>query len=456
MDVGFETIGNATLICHDNGPVLVTDPWVTGSAYFGSWARSHEIPDAQMQSILGTQFVWISHGHPDHLEGASLERLRQKIILVPDAVGGRVREDLTGLGFHVRVLPDRTWIPLSPRIRVLSIADCNQDAVLLVDINGRLVVNMNDASDRGWGRFVQRQIARYPISFLLRLSGFGDADMINVYDDDGRFLDPAATPREPVGRQIGRLLDEYGARYFIPFSSMHRYQRQDSVWANRYTTRIDDYKLGFASRRGELLPPFLRYDCERDVIEEIHPPESAPASYAPEEFGDRWSDPLERDDLEAATRYFQSISHLTESFDFINLRVGGRDHGIPLSKRKLDRGITFEVPRNSLMIAVREQVFDDLLIGNFMKTTLHGRRRSKAGLYPDFTPYVAKYADNGRARTRAELESYFERYRARAPLDFVRFQIEDMSKNTLRRLVPAGGITYRLARTGYHAWRALG
>ena len=34
MDIGFETIGNATLIIHDSHPLLVTDPWITGSAYF--------------------------------------------------------------------------------------------------------------------------------------------------------------------------------------------------------------------------------------------------------------------------------------------------------------------------------------------------------------------------------------------------------------------------------------
>lgn len=51
MELGFETIGNATLICHDRRPVLVTDPWIKGSAYFGSWGLSHQIPDEQMHSI---------------------------------------------------------------------------------------------------------------------------------------------------------------------------------------------------------------------------------------------------------------------------------------------------------------------------------------------------------------------------------------------------------------------
>ena len=42
--LGFETIGNATLIAYDGNPVLVTDPWIRGGAYFGSWTFSHLIP----------------------------------------------------------------------------------------------------------------------------------------------------------------------------------------------------------------------------------------------------------------------------------------------------------------------------------------------------------------------------------------------------------------------------
>jgi len=38
FDIGFDTVGNATVIVHDGAPVLATDPWIVGSAYFGSWA----------------------------------------------------------------------------------------------------------------------------------------------------------------------------------------------------------------------------------------------------------------------------------------------------------------------------------------------------------------------------------------------------------------------------------
>jgi hypothetical protein len=74
MELGFETIGSATLICHDNRPVRVTDPWIVGSAYFGSWTLSHDIPPQQMEAIRACEYICGSHGHPDHINADSLAR----------------------------------------------------------------------------------------------------------------------------------------------------------------------------------------------------------------------------------------------------------------------------------------------------------------------------------------------------------------------------------------------
>ena len=90
---------------------------------------------------------------------------------------------------------------LSSRIRVLSIADYNQDAILLVDINGTLVVNLNDASDRGWRHFVKTTIRNYKDTFLLRLFGYGDADMINYFDEAGVRIEPSAARKFPLRKK---------------------------------------------------------------------------------------------------------------------------------------------------------------------------------------------------------------------------------------------------------------
>ena len=69
--------------------------------------------------------------------------------------------------------------------------------------------------------------------------------------------------------------------------------------------------------------------------------------------------------------------------------------------------IKFKVPRSSLMKSIRREIFDDLLIGNFMKTQII----NGDNLYnPDFTLSVAKYSDNGKVKAEEELKKYFNYY----------------------------------------------
>ena len=166
-----------------------------------------------------------------------------------------------------------SWYPLSEHIRVYCISDLNQDAVLLADINGRLVFNRTDASDHGWENHVRSIIKRYPVSFMMGLSSrYGDADMINFFHEDGSRIAPSeVTPA--IGKRNANRTETVGAKYFIPFSSMHTYQREDSAWANIYHTSLDDYRNGFESDKCQMLPAYVRYDCMDDSWEEIRPRE---------------------------------------------------------------------------------------------------------------------------------------------------------------------------------------
>jgi len=458
VELGFETIGNATLIAFDNGPVLATDPWIAGSAYFGSWGLSHEVPPEQMAAICGAQYIWFSHGHPDHLNADSLALLRERQVLVPAHVGGRIRADLEGQGFRVRELPVAEWVELSPRVRVMCLPDYNQDAVLLVRIGDALLVNANDSEGPGWRQLIARVIRQHKRSFLLRLTGYGDADMINFFDEQGNRLPSSALQRKRAGAQVGpavaKLAESFGVNYFVPFSSMHRYQREDSAWANECATSVDDHAKGFESKRCRILPAFIRYDVLADRAEPIRPKALPAQSLAVKEFGDDWSEPLERADLDLAGRYFRSIRHLAQFLDFVTLRVGGRDHTIPIAARKFDRGATFEAPRCSLVTALRYAIFDDLLIGNFMKTTLHGQW-PESRLYPDFTPYVAKYGDNGGARTAEELRAYFAEYRRRSgTFAFLRHRFAEKAADVVRSSLRVDSAAYRFARRAYWTLRS--
>jgi hypothetical protein len=449
MDLGFETVGNATLVCHDKRPILVTDPWLVGTAYFGSWGQTHEIPVEALETIRNCDFVWLSHGHPDHLSPRSLELLQGKKYLLPDHVGGRIFAAFKERGVDVVVMKDRRWYSISDRIRILSIADYNQDAILLVDIGGNLVADLNDASDRGWSGDVRRTIAKYKVSFLLQQpKGTGDAVMFNLWDEDGTFIGPKAERRRLIGRLLAAQSRMFGTRFCVPFSSLNRFQRTDSVWAQKYLIKLSDYPIGFESTTTELLPAFMRYDCTRGMVETLDPLENKSEPADPSEFGDDWSEPLESSDREMITRYFKAISHLEDFLDFIRVRVGGKDHVVELARSHFDRGLTFEAPRKSLMTGIEYEIFDDLLNGNFMKTTIHGReKRLLSG--PDFTPYVAKYADNGLAKSKEELDAYFKQYMMRAPLAYLRHRIENRSTNFLRFSLEEDSPLFKLGMRTY-------
>jgi hypothetical protein len=61
------------------------------------------------------------------------------------------------------------------------------------------------------------------------------------------------------------------------------------------------------------------------------------------------------------------------------------------------------------MTAVTHRVFDDLILSGFMRTIPHN-----VDFCGNFGYAVGKYADNGCAKTRNELKSYFAEYKDKA------------------------------------------
>ena len=76
------------------------------------------------------------------------------------------------------------------------------------------------------------------------------------------------------------------------------------------------------------------------------------------------------------------------------------------------------------MTCIEDELFGDLLIGNYMRTTLY----NVEALYPNFTPFVAKYGDNGGAKTKRELARYFGHYYMRDPIAHTLKSLADASE----------------------------
>ncbi len=334
----FETIGSAIVIAYDDRPVLATDAWINPDAYFGSWTQDYEIPAAQMRAIEEAKYHWFSHGHPDHLDAASLPRLIKGEFLLSDHYGRRIYRELTAAGYNVRILPDRQWVALSKGIRVYSIANRNQDSLLLIDVNGRLVINMNDSADYGESLRVRPFAKHAKEAYLLQLHGWGGADMANLFDPDGNKLTSAEDKRRLIAPRAQRSARTMGANKVIPFSSFHRYQREDSAWANTLIPDLGDYTAGALPGWPELLPAFVRVNCETDEITQISPQQSRNILKKPEEFGDSWSDPLVTEDKAKIRDYFSARTALRRHFGFVRVSAGGSErHRRPQSRHSPSR-----------------------------------------------------------------------------------------------------------------------
>ncbi len=403
--IGFETIGNANATFFDNSkPVLTTDPWLDGKPYFGSWIHKYSIPQEQKENIINSKYVWYSHGHPDHLDEASFKYFKNSIFLIPDHYGGRIINYLKK-DFNCIKLKSNEWFKISKNIKIKCFSDWNQDASILVDILSKdIIFNQNDGKSLGWSNAIKKIIKNYKNRFLLKLACWGDADMINIYDENNKFIKPYASFQPNVGAMYSSSMKNWNCNFAIPFSSMHQYVRKDSVKMNEYVTPLNRHKDGFNSSSGELLPAFIKWDSEKGDFKEINPPQNNPALIDPEDLGDSWSDVLEKEDKVLIENYFKKMDHLKKKFGAIIFNVGDKDFVVELSKRK--EQIRFSAPKNSLVTAIKNEIFDDMLIGNFMKTQLINIK----SLYPDFTPYVTKYSDNGMAKNIQELKEYFKHY----------------------------------------------
>jgi hypothetical protein len=429
MSLTFETLGNATIqFMADGMPLLATDPWLKGTCYFGSWSLDHALTDQQIRNVQQSQYIWISHGHPDHLHHESLEIIpRSAKLLIPDHYSRDIYDFLIGLGFDVEILRYRVWVRLHAELEVLCIDNENQDSMLIARFGNALILNLNDSPFFGEQRFLKNIIKRHPNDrvFVLQLCSI-DADMRNFVDETGQRTIPQPEELKPGAvRAVARDVRKLGAKFFCCSSSQHLYIRSDTVWANPYRITFADMQRSWNQRKVELVPPFVTVDLLAGTCTENHPSRLSDISQITSLTGeDDWDERLSEAEKAKVAEFFRTFRLLGRYLDFVEVVVAGERVRIKLGRPSAShwrrpRGATFFAPRKSLLEAVEGGYFDDLLIGNFMKTQLHG----DASLYPFVTPIIAKIGGNAKVFDRADYLRFRLHYLRRNPAGFLRWRL---------------------------------
>lgn len=422
----FETAGNAICtIGNSDKPILTSDVWYEENpAYYGSWSLSHRIPHLQREHIRQCEYIFISHGHPDHLNLPSLRRHKHQKILLAQHYGSRIANDLRRAGFQVLCLPDGKWIDIAKNIRVLTFCNELQDSALVTEVTEGearyLIVNLNDSFARGFKYELASLCRRYKHSFYLQLHGYGDADMINLYDSKSRFVPPFAKQKSPVGYDMYQACRRLNCTVALPFSCFHHYQRRDSCWANQYLTPLEAFHEGWPKQsKISLIEPFVHVNLtDRGFSYKQYSSElelRVPLEIRHEsQYGDDWSQGLSTSDKDAINSYFCSQELLKYQFKAIEVQIGPSLFRLPLNGK--DKILRFCAPRKSFMNAIRTNTFDNLFIGNFMKVQCFGYAPSI--YHPDVGISMPKIYDNGGVSSLSGILDYKNYYsRKRKPAD---------------------------------------
>ena len=200
----------------------------------------------------------------------------------------------------------------------MSISTKIQDTILIIKIKNDIFIDLNDAGPMSY-RFIKKIVKGFKRKFLLSISGWGDADMINFYDKEDNFIEPLAAKKHPVGDYLSLIAKLVSANYVIPFSSFHEYQREDSVWANKYVTPMAEYKNGIHNDITYIEPfAFINSEIDDDIKSLPLKKKNLMVKKA-SEFKDNWSDVLEAEDKIIIKEYLWKFEELKNSLALLIL-----------------------------------------------------------------------------------------------------------------------------------------
>ena len=411
-EIKLHTCGNATLIIErDSKPIIATDPWLdTHTAYFGSWSTSHKIPSFHLDLLEKVPFVWISHFHPDHLNLRSLLKLkaREKTILISYQYSSRVAEDLRKAGMRVIVLSPRKFINIAEGVDIATFPILKTvDSVLLIKCKKNLIVNANDTSWDSSSDFLKQEVARSRHSLLLKLAGYGDADMINVFKNN-KFIEPIAATKPAPGNLLTLQAKKLKCTHAMHFSSFHKYVREDSSWANRYTTPERDLKRGWDKKIGyfQQFSSILITEDGFKKIPSIYPSKNDLPICPPEKYGDKWDEELTDSDEKFVIAYLNKIAEVNKNS--FSIKVGSKLVSPDQKFYKAESSFIFHVPRKSLLRAIKSNIFDDLLIGNLAKVYILDNQPVN---FKNTFKVASKYIDNAGVNNLEELRKFLWVYR---------------------------------------------
>jgi Beta-lactamase superfamily domain len=296
-------IGHASFFLESGDITLLTDPWWNGPCFGAQW-WIHPRPFLEVLENRKLDYIYVSHGHSDHLHPGTLARFNRetKILVAKDLdIGPALRK----MGFSVLELPDGEEIDLGAGLRALVRPTMSGDSMLAVSDGREVCVNLNDALHATpiWfqNQFITWLKKRYPtIDYLF--CGYGTASHFpNCYRIPGKdYAKTAARRQHHFNAVWAHITQELKPKYAFPFAADVLLLEQDLFWANEPVHNAErpvyllshsgspndthgiDLASGFVIEDGEIKSQLLRVPVENNRLLADYKAQIEKANYYPE------------------------------------------------------------------------------------------------------------------------------------------------------------------------------
>lgn len=220
---------------------VLTDPWLDGPAYFGSWVQ-YPPPHAKAEQ-LNPDAIIISHEHSDHFHEPTLRNFEKNIpIYIPDFPNQRLQQRLQELGFtQINPMPFgvRTKVGKGIYTTFYEPGSTWNDAIQLLEIGNFRFLNLNDA---GINRRIVDLVAPVDMIGIAFSPGASSYPLTWTHISDERKTEIMENGRLGMFEMLKSLIPLYQAKYLLPYSSFWKLghpEHRKYLRMMRYNTLAD-------------------------------------------------------------------------------------------------------------------------------------------------------------------------------------------------------------------------
>jgi UDP-MurNAc hydroxylase len=294
-------IASATVLVSHKNTKILTDPWLVGEEFYGSWTHYPPL-NIDFNKFDDVDYIYISHIHPDHMSKETLEKINPNIpILIHDYDAKFVKMNLENWGRKVIELKhgEKFHCGDGLNIHIYAADDCNPevcfkffgcgkmeskfgstgiDTMSVIENGDKTILNVNDCPFSLSENVLNRVLKNHPVIDMLWVGYAGAGSYPQCWDySDEEKLNLYGLKKKSHFLNMGLdFLKRINPKTYMPFAGTYTLRgKYAHLEKFRVVPELQDalkfYQQNY-NGNGILLNSFESYDLGEDVASSDYVP----------------------------------------------------------------------------------------------------------------------------------------------------------------------------------------